>query len=91
MRALIIIIAASVAFPLFADTPRAVQLVGHWRYTNSSAKRIDDITFAADGTYTGRVTQDGKLLGEFAGKWAVEGSTLSYHYTRSSYRRFPSD
>jgi hypothetical protein len=89
MRALLFIIALSFALPVFADTPRADQLVGHWRYTNVSANRVDDITFSKDGTYTGRVIQGGKLLGQFGGKWSLEGSTLHYEYTRSSIPQIP--
>jgi hypothetical protein len=89
MRTLLIIAALSLPFSILADDPHSDQLLGHWRYTNVSANRVDDITFAADGTYTGRILQDGKLFWEFAGKWSLRGNTLSYEYTRSSLRRLP--
>jgi hypothetical protein len=43
----------------FAE-PTREQLVGHWRYLGDTQNV--DYTFKADGTFTGKMTEDGNVV-----------------------------
>jgi hypothetical protein len=62
--------------------PSASEFIGHWRYVGESQRC--DYTFHQDGTFTGEVSEEGRVILEFAGKWSVEGDTLKYELTKSS-------
>lgn len=37
--------------------------------------------FAPDGTFTGTVTSEGRLIADFTGRWSLANGTLTYEYT----------
>jgi hypothetical protein len=65
----------------------STQLLGHWRYTD--ANRSGDYEFHDDGTYTANIAQDGKIVWEGAGKWSLDGNSLTCDLMRSSPERIP--
>ena len=63
-------------------------LVGEWRYA-------DDVQschyhFKRDGSFTGEVTYQAKLVSKFTGTWAVQGDNLLYTYLGDELGRIPS-
>lgn len=58
------------------------QLVGHWRHIGDA--QTVDYTFKDDGTFTGSITEEGKVILEYAGKWSIDGDKLNYEYTSST-------
>ena len=48
-----------------------------------------EYTFRGDGTFTGQLAQDSKVVWTYAGKWSLAGDTLNYEYTKSSVERIP--
>lgn len=73
--ALIALLLASCA--TFAPS-RESKLVGRWRTTNPRASV--DYTFVKDGTFSGRVTSEGKVVANFTGKWSLTADEILYEY-----------
>ncbi|TLY52672.1 MAG: hypothetical protein E6K53_03560 [Gammaproteobacteria bacterium] len=67
--------------------PTVAQLTGDWRYAEDghSCENI----FYKDGTFTGKVALQGRVVWEYAGTWSLSGDVLSYRYTKSSLARIP--
>ena len=65
----------------FAE-PAAEQLVGHWRYLGDTQNV--DYTFKADGTFTGKMTEDGNVVLEISGEWSLDGNKLVYEIKKAS-------
>jgi hypothetical protein len=61
--------------------PSKEQFVGHWRYLGDT--QTVDYTFRADGTFTGNMSEDGKVVLQYTGKWSIEGDKLKYEYISS--------
>ena len=87
MKALPLLLLFALPGWLLAADPQPAQLVGHWRFI--SGERRHDITFARDGTFSDYITQNGKVLYQFAGKWSLHGSKLVYEDFRSSPTPLP--
>src|SRR5437016_11051915 len=68
-----------------ASTSR--RLTGEWLYADKtqSCRYI----FPRDGTFNGEVLVQAKLISKFAGRWSVEGHTLSYRYEKDLLGRIP--
>ena len=62
--------------------PAKEEFVGHWRYIGEH--QTCDYTFKDDGTFSGQMVEDGKIVLEFSGKWSIDGDKLKYEYTRVS-------
>ena len=62
-------------------------LVGHWRYADST--QSCDYSFKADGSFTGLVRQQAKIVSSFTGRWTVRGDTLLYTYVSDTFGRIP--
>jgi len=67
--------------------PKPAQLIGHWRTADPHFSC--DIMFAADGTFSGHIQQNGAVVSTFAGKWSLSGDNLDYIYTKSSPQDAP--
>lgn len=67
----------------------ASELAGTWKRVNSEYGLTVNLTFKADGTYTGNVEVGGKANGSFSGKWAVKEGMLLYEYTQSTDPNIP--
>lgn len=65
------------------------QLVGHWRYTDTSVGVTSDYTFAADGTFSANIMQGPRISWEWSGKWTLDGHTIRYEFTKSSLDQVP--
>ena len=87
MKAFLSIIFLCFASQISIAEPTNKQLIGHWSYADEHL--ISEYTFREDGTFTGQVTQDTKVIWTFAGKWSLTGDTLNYEYTKSSLERIP--
>jgi hypothetical protein len=77
LAVLVLLIAAA----CFAG-PTKEQFLGHWRYIGE--QQTCDYNFRKDGTFTGNVSESGRVILEFAGKWSVDGDKLKYELTKSS-------
>lgn len=62
--------------------PTKEQLIGHWRYIGE--QQTSDYTFLDDGTFTGDLVEDGKIVLHYSGKWSLEGDKLIYEFTKCS-------
>jgi len=62
-------------------------LVGHWRYADST--QSCDYSFKADGSFTGQVRHRGRVVSNFTGRWAVRGNALHYTYISDVFGRIP--
>jgi hypothetical protein len=71
--------------PASSDPSR--KLVGDWRYSD----RVQSCrySFQSDGSFTGEVRMESKLVSQFAGRWSVKGQTLFYRYLSDRLRRIP--
>ena len=69
---------ASVAAP---DPALQRQLVGHWVYHDGQGD--NDLTFGADGSFSGILKQAGKTVWTYGGTWNLEGNRIVYRYTLS--------
>jgi hypothetical protein len=65
-------------------TPRAGELIGHWRRLDPPKELLAEITFAPDGTFSARATTHERLFAKARGKWTLQNNTLYYEYTSSS-------
>jgi hypothetical protein len=89
MKTIIVFFSILVSLSAFAGDGTSEQLIGHWQYTNEVKKGTSDLTFRRDGTFSGKVALEGKVVWEFAGKWSLQDRTLSYDHTSSSGARIP--
>jgi hypothetical protein len=63
------------------------QLVGHWRYADST--QSCDYSFKPDGSFTGQVRHRARVVSNFAGRWTVRKDALHYTYVSDVYGRIP--
>lgn len=89
MKATLFLIVFLFTSVLFAAAPKKEQLIGSWLYVeeNRSAK----YTFYDDGTFSGSLTQHGKIVAMFKGTWSLDGDTLQYLYINSPVRLIAPD
>src|SRR5436190_1489067 len=69
------------------ERQRRAELVGHWRYADST--QSCDYSFKPDGSFTGQVRQRTKVVSNFTGQWAVKGDALLYTYVSDVFGRIP--
>jgi hypothetical protein len=62
-------------------------LIGQWRHTEEFA--ICNMTYKENGTFTGNLCLNDRIVWEYEGKWSVSDNIVTYHYTHSSSERFP--
>ena len=70
-----------VAAQCFAE-PTKEQLVGHWRYSGDNQNV--DYTFKVDGTFSGKITEEGNVVLAITGNWSLDGNKLTYEITKST-------
>ncbi|MEY2572330.1 MAG: hypothetical protein QOJ87_543 [Verrucomicrobiota bacterium] len=63
------------------------ELVGHWRYVDSS--QSCDYSFKDDGSFTGAVKHQKKVVSKFTGRWSVKNGALLYTYMSDEFDRIP--
>jgi hypothetical protein len=63
------------------------RLVGDWRYSDSLQSCL--YSFRQDGTFTGEVRVQSKLVSKFHGRWSIKGHTLLYQYLGDVMGRIP--
>lgn len=81
-KALLFCLALHLAAGSCLAGPMKQQLVGHWRYNGEH--QICDYAFKSDGTFTGNLSEDGKTVLEYSGKWSLDGDKLKYEFTKCS-------
>lgn len=64
------------------------QLVGTWRFDNALGL-VDIITHRADGTFTSRIFQNGKIAATSEGTWATSGNIITYIFLHSTIDKLP--
>ena len=66
---------------------RVGQLVGDWRY----ADKIQSCrySFNRDGSFTGEVRLQKRLVSKFTGRWSIKGQSLNYAYLSDALGRIP--
>ena len=80
--ALVLSSAAAWGAPPAAPDSLRAELIGHWSYQNEHS--LTDITFGEDGSFSGTLTRDGKVIWTFGGNWTLEGNRIFYTYTLST-------
>jgi hypothetical protein len=70
------------------ETPDfARRLVGDWRYADQM--QSCRYSFKSDGSFTGTVRQQSKLVSKFTGRWSITGQTLHYRYLSDALGSIP--
>ena len=69
------------------QTTNRNSLVGEWRYTDQT--QSCHYSFKGDGTFTGEVMLQKKLISKFKGRWTVNGDALGYTYLSDALGRIP--
>src|SRR3954470_10196853 len=69
------------------DRRNPSDLVGPWRYVDSS--QSCDYSFKDDGSFTGAVKHEKKVVSKFTGRWSVKGGALLYTYISDEFDRIP--
>lgn len=62
-------------------------VVGRWiseDVEEDGVTTTTDVTFSADGTYTGQLVASDGICWTFTGTWSIESGILVWHYERSS-------
>ena len=77
----LLLLLCCVAASCFAG-PTKEQLIGHWRYIGEH--QTCDYTFLNDGTFTGNLVEDGKIVLQYSGKWSLDGDKLLYEFIKCS-------
>jgi hypothetical protein len=62
-------------------------LVGHWRYADE--KQSCEYFFKADGSFTGEVRVQAKLISKFTGRWTIKDDSILYTYLSDAFGRIP--
>lgn len=60
------------------EPPREKKLAGKWQTKNPRATA--EYVFRDDGTFSGRVTADGRVVANFTGKWSLTEDAILYEY-----------
>jgi hypothetical protein len=86
-RLLILFAAVALASCAAPPTRTEAQLLGEWRYADSS--QLCQYSFSADGTFRGYVSVQHRRVSEFTGRWAVRDNLLLYEYTGDALGKIP--
>jgi hypothetical protein len=65
----------------------AGKLAGNWRYADEI--QSCRYSFKSDGSFTGSVRHQSKLVSKFTGRWSVTGQTLHYRYLSDALGSIP--
>lgn len=84
--------ALALAFCLLAScagmqTATRSSLVGNWRYADKT--QSCHYAFKEDGTFTGEVVYQKRLVSKFRGMWTVQNNALLYTYLGDALGRIP--
>jgi hypothetical protein len=63
------------------------KLIGDWRYSDKT--QSCHYSFKPDGSFSGEVTDRGKLVLRFTGRWKIEDDALLYVYLSEALGRIP--
>ncbi len=63
------------------------QLVGHWEYADE--QQSCDYSFRPDGSFTGQVKFQTKVVSKFNGRWSLRKNALLYTYLSDALGRIP--
>jgi len=64
------------------------RLVGDWRYADRI--RSCHYNFRTNGTFAGDVTDCGKVVSRFTGRWSIEHDAILYRYVSDTLGTIPS-
>lgn len=62
-------------------------LVGQWRC--QFGRQTCQYVFRGNGTFSGYVTEEGRLLSNFSGHWRRDGDGILYDYTNDTVGKIP--
>lgn len=82
--------------PVIADSTLidTAKLIGTWQAHESHPERGDIetvFTIRDDSTFAGTMTINNETVWTYGGSWALEGSSITWHYTQSSLTLLESD
>jgi hypothetical protein len=63
------------------------RLVGHWRYADR--QQSCDYAFERNGSFTGEVQFQKRIVSRFNGRWSLRGDALLYTYLSDAFGRIP--
>jgi len=66
---------------------RSRQLVGNWRYADEL--QSCRYSFNRDGSFTGEVRLQERLVSKFTGRWSIKGQSLHYTYLSDALGSIP--
>jgi hypothetical protein len=66
---------------------RVRELVGDWRYADEV--QSCRYSFSRDGSFTGEVRLQKRLVSKFTGRWSIKGQSLHYTYLSDSLGSIP--
>ena len=66
---------------------RVRELVGDWRYADEI--QSCRYSFNRDGSFTGEVRLQERLVSKFTGRWSIKGQSLHYTYLSDALGRIP--
>ena len=89
MKAVLVLISllSSAACTNLESTNPARRLVGDWRYADEN--QSCQYSFKSDGSFTGDVRHQSKLVSKFTGRWSIVGQTLHYLYLSDALGSIP--
>jgi hypothetical protein len=87
MKSILSLVLFLFTLSLASAAPGNNWIVGHWRYAEQG--HSSEYTYRGDGTFTGNVALQGKVVWQFAGTWSIDGDMLNYQYTKSSLQQIP--
>lgn len=61
----------------------AADLVGRWKYTYQNESTI--LEFDSEGTFSGKILKDSRVVWTFRGRWELHGRRLGYFHYPSPY------
>ena len=68
--------------PAASADPMRARLIGHWSYVDKAG--ANDLYLGDDGSFSGTIRQDGKVVWSYGGNWTLESGRIVYSYTFSN-------
>jgi hypothetical protein len=83
----VVLLLLSMAACANAEPRNRNALVGHWRYADE--KQSCEYSFKADGSFTGEVRVQARLISKFTGRWTIKDDSILYTYLSDAFGRIP--
>ena len=87
LRTAVALVALIVGGCATAGNDAPSKLVGTWRSQNGA--QTAQYVFAGDGTFTGTVAANGRVVSDFTGRWSLKEGAILYDYTGDKLGSIP--